>query len=456
MKERDTFEGYFRKKLEAHEEKYDPKYWAAYSRKYRKFSLLSILKAWYAPYLYASALFAVLWFGKFFPDINVSGSENMLSGMVDTIFVKEVVYHVDTIYVVDTTYLMLASSVNSNSFSVNRLSNNQQVVSSMYQYKTDVSADAISREVAVPSVKKHSSERISSSNGESFSIDSLPDEPNASSVASQSAKGVVEGRNEFVEDIANLEGKSIDEGVLIVDSIEEQTLEQTSVDSVQTEADAKKVVVFDNDEFSDDFQFDKKIFTTFEAGPQFNMFLPFLADNVKSRYGLALGFDGIFSVNRFQFQTGVHLGAFLFVFDEVNQIPQEKLSEFPGFEAVEGELEEIQVVTRNLFLPLSIGYEFWANYRYSAVFRVGILGNYLLSKSFEYSVNDNNIYRSFANQDNTFAFSHVFGGFTTGYSLTTTWKLQAGIQYFHPMNSIGRSGYRSPGLSFQLGVVKQF
>ena len=456
MKEKDTFEGGFRKKLEAHKEQYDPKYWAAYSRKYRKFSLLSILKAWYAPYLYASALFSVLWFGKFFPDINVNGSENMLSGMVDTIFVKEVVYHVDTVYVVDTTYLMMSSSVNSNSFSANQLSNIQQAVSSISQVKTDVAAEETSREVALPSVKKPSSERTSSSNRESFSNDSLPDEPNAFSVASQSTEGVVEGRNEIVEDIANLEGKSIDEGVLIVDSIAEQTLEQTSVDSVQTEAASKKVVVYDDEDFGDEFQDDKKIFTTFEAGPQFNMYLPFLADNVKSRYGLALGYDGIFSVNRFQFQMGVHLGAFLFQFDDVNQIPQEKLSEFPGLDVIEGELEEIQVVTRNLFLPLSIGYEFGANYRYSAVFRVGILGNYLLSKSFEYSVNDNNIYRSIGNQDNTFAFSHIFGGVTGGYSLTTTWKLQTGIQYFHPMNSIGRSGYRSPGLSFQLGFVKQF
>lgn len=456
MKEKDTFEGIFRKKLEAHEEHYDPKYWAAYSRKYRRFSLLSILKAWYAPYLYASALFAVLWFGKFFSDVYVSGSDNMLSGMVDTIFVKEVVYHVDTIYVVDTTYLMMASSVNSNSFSANRLSNNQQAVSSISQVKTDVSAEATSREVALPSVKKSSSERTSSSNRGTFSNDSLPDESNVSSVTSQSAEGVVEGRNENLGDIANLEGKSIDEGVLIVDSIAEQTLEQASVDSVQTEAAAKKVVVYDDEDFDEDFQDDKRIFTTFEAGPQFSLFLPFLTDNIESQYGLALGYDVLFSVNRFQFQTGVHLGTFLFEFDEVDRIPQDKLSGFPGLDGIEGEFEEIDVVTTNLFLPLSMGYEFWTNTRYSAVFRVGILGNYLLSESFEYSVDDNDIYRSIGNPDNTFVFSHIFSGITGGYSFTSAWKVQAGVQYFHPLNSIGRSGYRAPGLSFQLGLVKRF
>jgi hypothetical protein len=419
MKANDSFESKIRSKLDSYEFPYDKSFWNSYLRKYGSSTPKNIFKIWYVPYIFSGLLFAILFFSKW-PKLTSNQLENHTL-LFDTLYSNEVITRVDTVFIYDTVFVKqsvihyhtLSSAYNQSQNDLLLLNNqNQEDVGEGFV------ASQQSRKRINPNVKTLKRERPLLG-GNVSQIDSL-----------------------------NVESSQILSANTNEDSIKSnRTGYKTTVRLDSTES---------NLQSHQELLERRSLALNWASGPDLGLFLPFSSNNLDTYLGVFLGYGVSLQYNRLELYSAAQLGFMQYEVDDLYKLSQDSFHSIPNLN-IEEFPEDIEIISTNIHLPIILGYEILNQNRFSLFTKFGVLGNILLSESFEYSFDNFERDNSFTirNADVGLIFSHAIGGLDLRYTFNDKLDIAIASQYYFPLTSIGTSRINSPSLMFQMRLLKR-
>lgn len=449
MSERGKFEDRLREKLESFEAPYEPAHWAAYRQKYRPGGGLSFLKTWYLPYLFSAALFGLAWFWW-----GSGPKKDPLSALptrVDTLYVQQTIRIYDTLVIRDTVYLQASPKRLSRPSSASRPSFLAQAQNSPAEGRPAPQARQRGAKSARDPFPRREEEEARAS-------DSQVNKPAQEDWRSPAMRDRVARWRQRGPD--SLDSDSTRSSAPAQASAASPSRDSLPADSLPASEEALAAPASDSASSAREFFAPLKESLQgqdfrFFVGPQTRLFSPFRSNGFDTYGGVFGGLGLGLGLQRWELLASAHYGFMQHEFSRPSALPQDRLALFPAYLSLSPRPDYIEIWTQQFLLPLSVAYRPWRNDNWSWRLEAGVLGNYLLRESFEYSYRDDNIDAiegiNSGFDDPRFKFSHLQVGSGMAYQYQRRWRLEAGLIYYHPLEEkLGLSRLNAGALSLNL------